>query len=380
MTRAAGLLAALLVSVPGLVLAQGVESPLVRMTAGPGNNLRAAWSPDGKTVAFQSNRNGTYQIATVGVNGTGERGVSRGEADDRHPAWSPDGRQIAFDSGNDKTREIWVMDPDGGGRRRITSLGAFSSFPAFSPDGQKIAFFAYQDGVMDLWMTSIESPAPKPLTSRLADQRDNGCTFACHVAAWSPDGSTLAYSSGDQRKVWTLPLATGTPLLVTSSPDIAHFPWYLPDGRLGYVEEHVSATEAWVDLWAIDPRGGRGKELLLGKVRIQGPFDFSPDGQRLLFHSPRAGNFDIYLADLTAPGAREALQALPVTTSVLEEDETSSRPSASVASTALVSGWALIALEILLYGVIVVGALFSVVRFTQFWRLHRRLTQTNGRQ
>ncbi|MBI4212703.1 MAG: PD40 domain-containing protein [Chloroflexi bacterium] len=349
------------------------QTPLVRLTASAGNDVRPAWSPDGASIAFQSNRSGLYQIWTVGVNGSGERRISQDEADDRHPSWSPDGRSIVFDSGNDLKREIWIMDLNGRGRRQVTDLGAFSTFPAWSPDGQKIAFFVYRDGVMDLWMVNADATTPRALTSQLSDQRENGCTFACHAAAWSADSRTLAFGSGDRRTVWTLLLSAGTPVAAVTGREISHFPWFLPDGRLAYVEEHVAATEAWVDVWAIPQSGNAPRELLIQKVRIQGPFEMSPDGNRLLFHSPRAGNFDIYLADLTAPGSREAMQAAPASRSV-EEDQLLTVRSVSSEATgqSLLPDGVLVAAQILLYATAVFGVAFAAVRTARFYRARGR--------
>lgn len=304
----AGLAVALLAWV-GIAAAQQREQAAVRLTTNPGQDVRPAWSPDGKRIAFQSNRTGAYQIWTVNRDGADERRVSRGEADDRHPAWSPDGRQIVFDAGDDRVREIWVMDPDGGNRRQITALRAFSSFPAWSPDGRTIAFFVYRDGAMDLWAVNADASAPRALTSGFADERKNNCTFACHAAAWSPESATLAFSGGDHRSVWTLRLEAPDPIRITSSEQLAHFPWFMPDGRLAYIEEHASSAEAWTEVRVIDPSGQRPPDTLLEKVLVQGPYELSPDGKRLVFHSPRSGNFDIYLADLTGAGALDVTQA-----------------------------------------------------------------------
>lgn len=305
---AASLLGLAVWSSVGLALAEQTRAPLLQLTDHPSHDVRPAWSADGSRVAYQSNRAGKYQIWVMRPDGSEQRRLSQGEADDRHPAWSPDGQRLAFDSGDDQIREIWVMDADGRNHRQVTSLGAFSSFPTWSPDGSKLAFFLYRDGVLDLWLVNADSTAARPLTSGLADQRRNACTFACHGPAWSADGSTLAFSGGDHRTVWTLRLGAMDPVQVTSGETHGHFPWFLADGRLAFVEEHVTSSEAWTNVWVIDPTGRRAPELWLEKVRVQGPYAFSPDGQQMVFHSPRAGNFDIYLADLTVPGALEALQ------------------------------------------------------------------------
>jgi WD40-like Beta Propeller Repeat len=83
----------------------------------------------------------------------------------------------------------------------------------------------------------------------------------------------------------------------------------MADGRLAYVTEHINPGQSWTDIWAITPGSTQQPVALLQDVQVQGPFDFSPDGQKLLFSSPRNGNFDIYVATLDASG-KEALKKL----------------------------------------------------------------------
>ncbi len=292
------------------------EPPLVQLTTDPGTDVRPAWSPDGKRIAFQSNRTGRYQIWVMDVDGSNERLVGVGSGEDRHPAWSPDGQLLAFSSGTGGVREIWTMQADGRGRRQVTSLGAFSTFPSWSPDGREIAFYAYKDGVMDIWVVGADGNNLRRLTNGLADERRGQCTNSCHSAAWSPDGKQIAYAGGDHQSVWVVN-ADGTDAhQVTPGIEHEHFPFYLPDGRLAYITEHTLPTEAWTDALVVDPSGGEATPLLTG-MRIQGPLEWSPDGTKVLFHSPRSGNFDIYLADLTVPGGAEALQSrIPAATAV----------------------------------------------------------------
>ncbi len=62
------------------------------------------------------------------------------DASDSFPAWSPDGRRIAFESDRDGNDEIYVMNADGSGVTRLTDNDAIDRSPAWSPDGRRIAF------------------------------------------------------------------------------------------------------------------------------------------------------------------------------------------------------------------------------------------------
>jgi Tol biopolymer transport system component len=248
----------------------------------------------------------------MAADGSDRRLVTQGKDDDRHPAWSPDGKLLAVDTGTELKREIALIDLASGSRSQITNLNAFSSFPSWSPDGTRLSFYVYQNGALDLWAVNQDGSKPVQMTQTLASENKSQCTFACHGAAWSPDGSRLAYADGDQKNVYTMRSDDGTDQVKVSVDDPtgrSHFPEYLKDGRLAYVTEHVNPGQSWTDIWAVTPGSSHQPDPLLQDVQVQGPFEFSPDGQKLLFSSPRNGNFDIYVATLDQAG-RDALKKL----------------------------------------------------------------------
>jgi Tol biopolymer transport system component len=219
---------------------------------------------------------------------------------------------LAVDTGTELKREIAIIDLASGARTQATNLDQFASFPSWSPDGDRLSFYVYQKGVMDIWTVNKDGTRLVQMTQSLASETKGQCTFACHVATWSPDGSRLAYSDGDQSRVMTMRSDDGTDHVKISHDDPtgrSHFPLYLSDGRLAYVTEHINPGQSWTDIWAVMPGSGQPPTALLQDVQVQGPFEFSPDGQRLLFSSPRNGNFDIYVATLDA-GGKEALKKL----------------------------------------------------------------------
>ena len=300
--------------VSGLASAQVAlaAGPILQVTADGSSSVRPSWSPDGTHIAFQTSRDNAYHVYTMAADGSDRRLVSQGNLDDRHPTWSPDGKRLAVDSGSELKREIVIIDLTTGARTQITSLDAFASFPSWSPDGARLSFYVYQKGVLDLWTINSDGTGLVQMTQGLANENKSQCTFACHMAAWSPDGSRLAYADGDQMRVFTMRSDNGTEQVKVSADDPSgrsHFPAYLHDGRLAYVTEHINPGQSWTDIWAVTPGSNQPPDALLQDVQVQGPFEFSPDGQRLLFSSPRNGNFDIYVATLDAEG-KDALKRL----------------------------------------------------------------------
>jgi Tol biopolymer transport system component len=291
-------------------------SPIRQLTSSTATNVRPAWSPDGKSIAFQSNRDGPYHIYVMNNDGSNLRQLTSGDNDDRHPNWSPDGKVIAVDTGDQVKREIALIDIASKNRTQITKLGMTAQFPSFSPDGKTIAFFLYNLGIMDLWTVGNDGGKPAAVTRQLATEANNQCTFACHAARWSPDGSRVAFSDGDNARVLLMAsLASGSATPISPDDEKSHFPVFLADGRIVYVSEHVSATQSYTDLWIVDPNNtSAARTELAQNIQAQGPFELNKDGTELLFFSPRTGNFEIYSVTLDAAGKAALAETAPVST------------------------------------------------------------------
>jgi TolB protein len=164
-----------------------------------------AWSPDGKQIAFTSRRDGNNEIymmpapaagAPAAASSTWVR-LTDNPADDFAPAWSPDGKQIAFVSDRDQKQgvyDIYIMQVEGSNVRRLTSDTAIDYSPAWSPDGKRLAFRSHHGGPADIYVIHVDGSGLQDLTNNPAED---------WAPSWSPDGALIAFQT-DRDRDWEI--------------------------------------------------------------------------------------------------------------------------------------------------------------------------------
>ena len=189
---------AAMIAVAGLLVAPALAIgdrilELIDGKSNPRDVQTPAWSPDGRKLAFVSQRDGNSEIYVMNADGSGQRRLTWSEGDDTHPSWSPDGRQLVFDSNRDGIWNLYVMEAGGGAERRLTHRGAsadssrdYARHPSWSPDGRRIAFDSDRDGNEEVYVVDADGSRPTRVTNHPGS--DNH-------ASWTPDGTSLLLSS-----------------------------------------------------------------------------------------------------------------------------------------------------------------------------------------
>ncbi len=130
---------------------------------------------------------GQVGVFIARADGSDEHPLLTGSNIDYDPVWSPDGSSIVFTSDREGSADLFRVKPDGSALERLTDSPAYDDQAAFSPDGKQLVFVSTRgDGTADLWTMDLASRRAKALTSGA------GGDFR---PSWSPDGQWIAFSS-----------------------------------------------------------------------------------------------------------------------------------------------------------------------------------------
>jgi eukaryotic-like serine/threonine-protein kinase len=187
---------------------------LTRLTFEGSTNLYPVWTPDGKRIAFQSNKEGPNNIFWQLADGSGglER-LTTSEYNTAPSSWSPDGQLLAFIEVNPTTgRDIWVLRPGDRKTEPFLRTPFNETVPRFSPDGRWLAYVSDESGRFEIYVQPYPGPGGKWQIS----------TEGGTEPVWNPYGRELFYRSGDKMMavdIATQPgFAAGKPRMLFEGP------------------------------------------------------------------------------------------------------------------------------------------------------------------
>ena len=140
----------------------------INLTNNSANDIQPALSPDGKKIAFVSDRDGSWEIYIMNSNGSNLRRLTNDPNTNRNPDWSPDGKKIVFVAGGNKNKEIHIVNSNGSNLRRLTDNPAWDYEPVWSPDGTKIVFSSERDGNSEIYIMNADGSNQTNLTNNPA--------------------------------------------------------------------------------------------------------------------------------------------------------------------------------------------------------------------
>ncbi|HVP90859.1 MAG TPA: hypothetical protein VMS75_06540 [Terriglobales bacterium] len=160
------------------------------LIASKGTSYAAAFSPDGKKLAFCStmSEEGNAEIYVLDLETMKTKRLTYSGGIDTAPSWSPTGREIAFTS--DRTGQgapqVYIMDAEGSNVRKVSFGGSYFDSPAWSPTGDRIAYVARVENIFDLYILNLRTNQATKLTESNARNE---------TPSWSPDGRHIVFTS-----------------------------------------------------------------------------------------------------------------------------------------------------------------------------------------
>ena len=273
-----------------------------RLTDNDFYDTHPSWSPDGKRIAFVSDRDEhfidnnprglpNYEIYVMDADGGNQQNLTNNPNSDSLPSWSPDGKRIAFVSDRDGNREIYVMDSDGNNQRRLTDNDFHDAHPSWSPDGKRIAFVSWRDGHFigegGLSSEIYVMDADGKNTRRLTNNRKTDWS-----PSWSPDGKWIAFASdrkGDDVnfEIYVMDADGNNLQRLTNNRVYDSLPSWSPDGKRIVFSSNRDGNHENYEIYVMDNDGGNQQNLTnnplhtdIGPAWLNSPFAVSPAGKK----------------------------------------------------------------------------------------------------
>jgi TolB protein len=169
-------------------------SALTRISWGEWNDITPSISPDGKSIAFSSNRSGYWDLYVMDLRTAVVSQVTNTPGYEGSPVWSPDMAWMAYETFNDGQLDVAIrsMTDKSAAPVLLTDDPDTDHSPVWSPDGRKIAFVSNRTGDSDIWLADLDKAA-----DRFINVTHTPGSAEAHPA-WSSDGARLVWASTAQ--------------------------------------------------------------------------------------------------------------------------------------------------------------------------------------
>jgi serine/threonine protein kinase len=286
----------------------------IQRTHDPADESEPAFSPDGSQIAFRSERDGGGIYVMPSLGGDARRIVDGG----REPRFSPDGSQIAYWTGKSLNfvvntpgvSRIYIVPSGGGDPLAIQPGFSWARRPVWSPDGKQLLFLGVRDpgSLPDWWIAPVGGGAAVK-TGAQAFLTSYGLAAwpeaYFNPAVWTSEGNHVLFAAtlGDSTNIWRVAVPPGgqaksPPERLTFGTGIETSPSLAAGGKLAF-----SALTNNIDLWSLPADTSQGRQTGAPVRVTQDPaLDFYPgfssDGKTLIYMSTRAGQTDLWLDDM----------------------------------------------------------------------------------
>jgi Tol biopolymer transport system component len=282
--------------------AQGGAS--LQLTYGPADVREPAFSPDGSSIVFRSDHDpgGLYVISVLG--GEPRRIAPKG----RRPRFSPDGKQIVYWDGQDVYGALYVLSVSGVPQRVAPEFN-HATFPLWTPDGKHLLFWGnrsetYKD--IDWWVVPLAGgdPVKTGLAAVLAQHQLEPDVRSLGDWMWFQDSLILSARQADSTNLWKIPISpstfriTGDPQRLTFGAGQDVLPSIASDGRIVFATLR-NDIQVWSLPVDVDQRGApAGLQPLTTDAVAKAWPSISADGRYLVFTASRGGRQEIWLRDV----------------------------------------------------------------------------------
>jgi hypothetical protein len=261
-------------------------APLVLASVVGDNAFSPSFGHQGRSVLFHAGRErGALMRASIGEAGAVQVAtVLRDGSANYHASLSPDGKWLAYDSDRDGIRNVYVARADATAPRRVSGEG-YAAVPSWSPDGRRLTFIKADQRrarVWNVWVADLQS-------GRLS-QVSHHRTGQAWRAPWFPDGERIAYSVEDRLVIANVHTGTSRAYRSPRRGRLVRTPAVSPDGRSIVFQVHGDGA------WVLDVPTGEMRRVLADPSAEE--FAWSPDGKQVAYHTRRGRTWSVWQASL----------------------------------------------------------------------------------